>query len=394
MTSPRTFRLQFSLRALLVLMALVGVGIVVYRRPWTVEVEDKESRTTSQYRRAWNGKPVKHGVEIKQFFGGFTWHHWFEEGQLLKEQGFRSGALICESHWRNGKMHGPFWSKGDEERVGDYDQGELHGKWTVTSSDEIRHEEYHHGKVHGRQEWRTRAGRVLQTAEFDQGRLVKWNDREVAAEVRRWVETNVTDTEQRVTLLTPINGSNVSRGAITNFGETVYEVGSPTRQLNVLWGMGIPEIEDRMGSPLCEALLETALLTNQTLTYRFNTVFILPIEADHLDWQDRTGVADVQFEKDSPQEHAWLEPRSVNAFLNVPEGDRFQRIFEPYSTTGIDIDATAIADLSKKYSIGSGPAPPGPFPEHPRRDLLGIFLELGGYYCEQQGNTLVIKRRE
>src|SRR4051794_23862123 len=107
--TPRRFRLQFSLRGLLVLMVLVGVGLVIYRWPWEEEEKLRQSafpystsvgeadwireelmsnqagspvhalhlalsfntgdvpiveyRKVSTYCRAWNGKPVKHGVE-------------------------------------------------------------------------------------------------------------------------------------------------------------------------------------------------------------------------------------------------------------------------------------------------------------------------------------------
>src|SRR5690349_21236113 len=106
-TPPRRpwFRLQFSLRAVLVLMALVGIGLVIYRWPWERVLnfpldkaegfaipldsglfhgalgpapdfrEEKAipARVVTTFRRDWRGKPIAHGP-----------HRYYVAGVLLE----------------------------------------------------------------------------------------------------------------------------------------------------------------------------------------------------------------------------------------------------------------------------------------------------------------------
>src|SRR5262245_34922987 len=105
---PRRLRWQLSLRMLLFLMLLVGIGLTVFRWPW-VEIKQRdvvshplpvnpfssappekqevlysyEQRTT--FRRNWRGQPVRHGVE----------------------QFWRDGRLWHDAHYYDGDLHGP-----------------------------------------------------------------------------------------------------------------------------------------------------------------------------------------------------------------------------------------------------------------------------------------------
>jgi hypothetical protein len=412
MSKPRTLRLQFSLRALLVAMALVGVAIVVYRWPWTVVVETKELRTSTQYHRSWDRSPVKHGLQAEQPVRGETVHRWFHEGELRKEQRFQAGVLRFERNSRGGKLQGPWWAEADGRRVeGGYEQDLEHGTWIYTLDDEIREKRFHQGKLHGRREWRTRSGRVLQSAEYEQGRLVKWNDRELDAELHSWVEGNVSDEDQRKIILMPISDPADGRGQFAYFGAEVYRVGRsdfaddepPSRYLTVQrQGSHRPKTsvwnEIEMGRPgvcLGAALLEDALENSQTFAHRFHTLHIVPITAASLDWEDRTGVNRIRFEPDSQQARAWLAPAHANAFSDVRPEDRFRQMFQPKSKTGITIDTTAIDEpFPPGEPMLGGGSLKGPFGEFPRRDLLGIHLDREGCYCDQVGNTLVIKRHK
>lgn len=89
-------RLQFSLRMLLALMAVVAIELAVYRWPWvesdvstmilgseangeTPRTHTFERRTT--YRRNWHGQAVKHGLE-RTLRDGKIWQETsFYEGQ-------------------------------------------------------------------------------------------------------------------------------------------------------------------------------------------------------------------------------------------------------------------------------------------------------------------------
>ena len=87
-------RLQFSLRALLLLMAIVGAAIVVYRWPWTeTEVEYSGTRVTT-FRRGWNGKAVRHGERRHTDSHQIVDEEWYEQG--LKRAKFCPPANLRE----------------------------------------------------------------------------------------------------------------------------------------------------------------------------------------------------------------------------------------------------------------------------------------------------------
>src|SRR5687768_12125711 len=120
--SRRRIRLQFSLRAILVLMALVGVALTIYRWPWveTKEIDDPvDGRVTQSttYRRGWRGKTNKYGLRTSIFRGpsrsqrGHTklrYEEWFSDDELRWWAIYDAqGELLAKHHYRNEKLNGP-----------------------------------------------------------------------------------------------------------------------------------------------------------------------------------------------------------------------------------------------------------------------------------------------
>ena len=96
-SSPSRFRLQFSLRALLLLTLLVGVGLTVYRWPWKVEkVNALGLTTTTTYHRGWNGKSLRHGLEVENK-PIYAWHRWYFEDELQRERIMLGNTVIAET---------------------------------------------------------------------------------------------------------------------------------------------------------------------------------------------------------------------------------------------------------------------------------------------------------
>lgn len=139
--SRRWFRPQISLRTLLLLMLLVGVGLTVYRWPWEEQSQHQIGKTgdiadyvrTAHYRRSWRGPPVKHGLEQVTRNKKMTLQAQYEEGLL---QGPRrvytnSGKLLWEAHYQAGELHGPFRAGDGKEWFweGEYFRNEPHGEW-------------------------------------------------------------------------------------------------------------------------------------------------------------------------------------------------------------------------------------------------------------------------
>lgn len=169
----RWFRPQISLRTLLLLMLLAGVGLTVYRWPWVetfqrasidqlrdnphqlfADLPDRYLQRAFPYallppsteddpqppfiekvtfRRNWRGKKIKHGLS-QTFANGQLWsERHFYDGELNgSEREFnKKGQVTRELHFREGQVHGAI-------RIGDgtawalqghYDRGKRHGMW-------------------------------------------------------------------------------------------------------------------------------------------------------------------------------------------------------------------------------------------------------------------------
>lgn len=235
----RLLRPQFSLRALLVLMAAVGIGIgiAIFRWSWVETKHEKlildhvqfgdlgatyytitknsvgrwessrirvlpdyvgaptdDYRVTTTYRRGWNGKAARNGVQ----------KHWqlTERGKPIAEkliaerhyvddelrrlvQFGADGEIVFSEDQEKGQPHGKYLERrsGDVE-VGTHERGNRSGTWQTTyevpGSDEgeqvtLLHS-YSGGVLHGDWIWKTPSGRVLQSARFERGELVEWNE--------------------------------------------------------------------------------------------------------------------------------------------------------------------------------------------------------------------------
>lgn len=112
------FGLQISLRMLLLLMFLVGVGLTIFRWPW-VEVDQIveytgsgrelatiERRTT--YRRNWRAEKVKNGLSQSFVENRLQSEEHYYEGEFHGAQRYydRQGRLTIENTYRHGQRHG------------------------------------------------------------------------------------------------------------------------------------------------------------------------------------------------------------------------------------------------------------------------------------------------
>ncbi|WP_254507490.1 toxin-antitoxin system YwqK family antitoxin [Anatilimnocola floriformis] len=241
----RIWRIQFTLRTLLVMLTCIGAGLAIYRWPW---VETYESpgpgslqlnahaslkfargawrcelsgsillprfvsegvtnfRVTTTRRRGWNGRALRHGpaeywrlpdVGPPELFlrcdysdDERTCLTWFEHGEVV----------YTESH-RDGKLHGANFDRDSFlSSHGNYERGQRVGAWKETrhyGTDEtgpfpleLTHS-FRDGLFDGDWIWKSSRSGVLQTAKYDSGQLIEWNGKPV----RRAMED----------LLTPLN---------------------------------------------------------------------------------------------------------------------------------------------------------------------------------------------
>jgi hypothetical protein len=141
--AQRRFRLQISLRMLLALMFLVGVGLTIFRWPW-VEVDQIVEYTGSgrelatierriTYRRNWRAEKVKNGLSQSFVENRLQSEEHYYEGEFHGAQRYydRQGRLTIENTYHNGQRHGLCrigtgltWIA-----AGSFANGKRHGEW-------------------------------------------------------------------------------------------------------------------------------------------------------------------------------------------------------------------------------------------------------------------------
>lgn len=385
-------RLQFSIRALLLFMAVVGAALVVYRWPWSVTAETPTVTTTTQYRRGWNGKAVKHGRETKVFFDNIYIENWYDDGELRRERTVYADGMIIDKSVRNGVEDGPIFMQGAGVTTrGQHRQGKKEGIWLRDRIEVVITDTYRNGKLDGRSSWNTPEGKTLQSADYEEGRLVRWNGSPVPDGVQEWIAANIPDPELRKRLLSAVSPQLTSQEAAVrlHYGQVLYFVGDPVQHLDVQWDLDDQPVHDPpLNQAIAESILELALLHDRTLTYRFGVFSLVPITPQQLAWRDRTGVAEIRFEPGSAEEKFWLTPTAFDPWQRDQPAGRLNDMFSQ-DDSPIEIDTTAIDDLEKPYDGPTGSTLP-PLPRV-RRDLIGLHLDREGYYCELRDGKLVIK---
>lgn len=210
----RRLRPQFSLRAILLLMGLLGGALAIWRWPWQEEVKRHPNleatpalvamhapivTTRVQFRRGWWGERLKYGVA----------ESFDEQGRIVARQTWYDGALhgpetwfdlagqpIVEQQRRNNARSGPFrYGDGFRWKIsGQYDQGlragECHDdeEWlSGLTIERIGH--WSVGQLHGPCRWQVvETGELLQQGVFELGVLIEWNGQPVHNHLRQLVE--------------------------------------------------------------------------------------------------------------------------------------------------------------------------------------------------------------
>jgi hypothetical protein len=395
--SSRFIPWQFSLRSLLLLMFLVGVGLVVYRWPWKV---DTGSRDFTTYRRGWHGKPLKHGPE-EVAAGSELYLRWYVDNELRLARQWKFDEVVSEQRMLAGKKHGFCWEQDDKgvRTLGTYRHGLKHGGWERISREGSIREQWVDDKLHGRRIWLSPRGKELQSAEYEKGRLVKWNGQPLKEELRRWLATTARNDPRLLRLLfEPVEGPAELAGSAGHYGELTFRTGEKKESLMVHWEAFNPWVwrgprwrdpawQDRF---LGESLLEYSLEHSFRWDYRYGLLTMVPINEKSLGWQDRTGVFDVKFETGSSQEAYWVEPAMTGSLREKYLPARLREVFPPLSQRPIELDLSPI-DYKDAPIIGGGPSARHVL-ARPRRDLLGQHLDRENCYCVEEGNKLIIKQ--
>ena len=393
------FRLQFSLRMLLLLMAVIAISLAVFRWPWKVTtVIDNETQTTT-FRRAWNGLPLKHGRTwtVDNVTGRTTYEADYVEHRLLNERIYDSAGVLAEDHDHVARVH----SARDQSQLAQH--GFILEKYRDDAKQQLRHE------------WKMPDGTVLES-HFGTLRdryiltLTEWNARPFTDEMNRVLAELPAENDRLAWAAQPEGRVLMGPGAL--MGDNTYvpfiskrvdpvpfctgprtnehpirfdEIGMQYREGNLLRAGGGPAIVPGGPQSAFHALLICAHQRNCTLRVRFGIVTVVPIGPELLQSTDPTGALAVKFPTGSRQEKAWLEPvvhmrREIESLA--------ERVEQFFGETGIEIDASRLNLPAEKplYLDNSTYL-------RPRRDVLGTFLLVNNCRVEQQGNRLVLLPR-
>lgn len=450
----RRFRVQFSLRALLGLMLLCSVALVVYRWPvektgqeryanirlqsfygfWSSEmqlvddhwisvwqdhrwsydgVSTSESlgqtyQTRASWQRGWNGQLQLHGRKTYYFHNQPQVIQQYEHGVLTRATYFYADGTLWESvSFHQSAVHGPYQYNTDTHQlVGNFREGKRDGAWSnkyrVHGEWISERRFFRNGLLHGTWTWQTSAGKTLQTATFDSGRLIEWNGAPWREAVRRWYEQVALPPESRELLAQPFLQMDFAQQG-TDDAILCLQTKSarePERLLLLValeqeFSLATSDFRDQAGETALEVVLRTALLESRTLVLRHGVICLAPICEAELNWHDRTGVSAILFPTGSAAQRAWDEIVEFELPRKVESDEWFTQLF-----AGTDIRANTQEfnpgpDRRNRSSSRSRlfyppPTPAIPSLPRPRKEVLALLLTSRDWSCELRGEELVL----
>jgi hypothetical protein len=355
--TPRNLR--FSLRALLLAVTAFAIGFPIWYR-WPYEEMHRESvsgaaatiERITTWQRQWGGGRMKHGPER------FT----------------KNGKAVATIMYRRGLRHGPYQSTDESGQFAD-DLKEgiwIHPDRTAT---------WRRGKLDGPYEIRLRDGRKS-ALHFAAGRLTEFNGKPAASRLFDLLETNTLDSTTAAELI-KFTSINVVEVPIKDVVVLVSDLHNLQCVLDVrrVPDVNLPVTENVAGVDLLSALTLLTAPNELGCDYRYGCLWITTAD-DAKDWNDPTGVADVEPTKGGAIARAWNEP-SVAQVVNQPLATVLATIAQPLA---IEIDCAQIAPTADKpdaFSVLANAS--GPF-----RHVLGLLLYNAHCRCELDGDRLVI----
>lgn len=411
-TSPSPRRLQFSLRWLLVVVTFGAVVLAVYRWNWEVlrmewgAPNEQETIHTTTYHYGWNAKPVKHGRERTfQLETGSGIENIWVEGEKTYERRFGGGELI-----ESCRLNRPLSLRKEDTRTlpdatvvsWEGDTSDTFGRWKLERSQDyegiVQTVEWRNAQRHGKSIWKNHRGVVLQSAEFDAGRIVKWNDEPIETAFTRWLELKVPDAELRRALSARLQVPlDYDHAPVQDHGFVWIPV-QPGPSVPVLFGFDrsakdpSPWQDRFLHRVFGEILLECALNNWSTLDYRYGCVCTVRISSKQQKWSDPTGSDQVQFAAGSTEEQDWNSlyvPDDEDLHLRDFPALRIKALFEKTSIK-VDINAVDELDLKLLSERGLGTLP---YYRRPRRDIFGQILYQHGYVCTQNSDGLLLVKQ-
>lgn len=413
---------RVSLRTLLLSMAVVGIALAIWRRPWTDERTDHRAhlnapihframtapivRTRVQFRRGWWGEQLKYGTAESfdkqgRLVARQTWlddqlhgpETWFDLG----------GHPVVEQAWRLGKLHGPFrhgdgftWLSSGAHLAGRC-HGECRDEEPWSSGESILClSQWQRGQQHGPSTWQTPAGEILQTAHYERGVMTEWNGYAVDDYLARWSHIGqIADAKLADTLLRRSK-------LVANYRKLVATAKKPAKvqsvpaihlQLDPTLPSTYRELLQWNDGQTAEEFLSETLAHGLAVDYRHGQLW-LTRATDVGMWQDTTGVESLQPLPNSKLADLWNRP---HPFANDAREEPIVELTNHWPAAAevvLDL-ATHFPELDERLNSSEAAqkrvALSRPRTANSLKHWLGQVLYRAGLQCELIGNRLVIK---
>lgn len=384
---PRSVRLQFSLRLLLLAFTAFAIGFPIwYRWPYEETTEEKYPDGTvgttriETWQRQWGGGRLLHGPR-----------------RLI----FPPGDVVATWQFVNGKEHGPFTvrdANGLQKETGQYVDGARDGvwfsetttvqrtlnsgAWTKTSQTVRRTMNWRHGKLDGPSE--IDFGQRKLSLTFANGRLTGMDGRQMQNRLFDLLASGSIDSETIANELTKETNGNLVEMPVKDVLTYFQELHAIPFSIDAKADSksDSPVTADCTGMDLCSALTIVTSPNGLCCDYRYGAIWVTTPQ-DANDWRDPTGVADIKPIPGSSLARAWNEP-AVAAAINIPLRDVLKQIAAPLA---IEIDTSRIEPAQEQ---ASGYTVAANVQGLPFRHVLGHLLYLTGCRCEREGDKLTI----
>lgn len=422
---PRPWRLQFSLRHLLLTFTAFAIGFPLwYRWPYQ-EIKTNPAGTRKQittWQRQWGGGSKKHGLQRwilhGKTFESITYRN--DERQGPYESTYTSGQL--SKAYRNDRRQGPYESTYIR---GQFENDMKEGVWTAPD----RTMTWHRDKLHGPSEVRlppespgpsspnsareksTSTKSQLIKLTFDNGRLTHCRGPAAAERFFDLLKTDFLDDRTRFELSQPA---------------VVDIVDVPLKDtMSYLWGqhqipflldpklgpkIDLPLTAEHSGGDLCSALLLLTAPHNLGCDYRYGCIWVTTAD-DCGNWHDPTGVSEIKPPSNSLLAKVWNENVVLDA-VEMPLKDAMN-YFEGLLAIHIDTTRIKAAALHQMPVVRPTPtalpvrAPlPTALPKNPPlvdpfsvtvslrdipfRHVLGQMLYKNNCRCQLDGDKLIL----
>lgn len=407
---PRIFRLQWSLRTLLVLITLAAGSVAVVTR-WPYQLSEQRQELLwhegKQSPLASNDGTVRSSEELATYRGLIPQYRLRHgKSELFGNNKYSCNRLrIVERHYQGGALHGEyreFYTSGQVRTQGEYRFGHKHGQWLnyreqkhyAASNDYLLTQHWEVGKPHGLWQWENGYGEVALTAKYDRGKVLEVNGEAVIDWLKRLAEVLPADSlnvEWRRKLLESGDATNVDFRPMAHSTHWLsdQDIEQEARFRSLDDAVYYPTV-DRV--PREVRFAHALHVMKMAFTVRHNMVFLTTpdrIGPEH----DPTGVSQLKLSAGSLLEHSLAAEIEFNAWGNGQRNGR-QALEYLQRDCRVPLDDSALhgtlepRDEDRVWDrLADGKT------SHRVRDLLGITLYRMRCRCDLVEGQLVITRQ-